>query len=670
MLLLAAAAAVVVGVVAIGPWADQAVQEVTLPLRHDDIIRQQAADKDLDPALIAGVIYTESRFRQATSSAGAKGLMQIMPDTADFIARTSGGTAFEQGDLASPQVNIAYGSWLLRHLLDHYDGETSSRWPPTTRARATSTTGSPPRAPTARTSPSPRTSRSRRRAPTSSRSCPRATTTAASTRTSSVSDGRGMRRGQAIAGVALVVAGAAAVVALWWTSAEATGAAAGTLAEVARLSGLLGAYLVLVELLLLARLPLLDRLYGFGTLTAWHRWNGRACVSLLVVHALLIVVAYARADDRSLPAELLRLIEEFPGVITAIAGLVLLLAVVVSSAVIVRRRLRYETWYFVHLYAYLAVALAFSHQLASGTAFVGRPLARTFWTALYVATLAAIVGFRIVLPLARSLRHRLRVARVVEEAPGFASIEIAGVGLDRLGARSGQFFGWRFLTRDRWWESHPFSLSAAPEPDRLRITVKGVGDFSGRLGSLRPGTRVIAEGPFGAFTTAARRRPRVALIAGGVGITPVRALLEDMPGAPGEIAVVYRARRAEDVILRAELDALAGRRGAEVHYVRRRRRRALRRAAARAGPRPGGARRLPLRLAGDDAGDPRHPDGGRGPAPPDRHRAVRVLSVSPPSGAGSTAIGSPSSPRKAPARSRTCQPMNHHVPRCSTTRPA
>ncbi len=124
VLLLAAAAAVVVGVVAIGPWADQAVQEVTLPLRHDDIIRQQAADKDLDPALIAGVIYTESRFRQATSSAGAKGLMQIMPDTADFIARTSGGTAFEQGDLASPQVNIAYGSWLLRHLLDHYDGET------------------------------------------------------------------------------------------------------------------------------------------------------------------------------------------------------------------------------------------------------------------------------------------------------------------------------------------------------------------------------------------------------------------------------------------------------------------------------------------------------------------------------------------------------------------
>ena len=376
--------------------------------------------------------------------------------------------------------------------------------------------------------------------------------------------------GRRIAGwalAALAAAGAGVVVALWWTSAEGTGAAAGPLAEVARLCGLLGAYLVLVELLLLARLPLLDRLYGFGRLTAWHRWNGRLCVTLLVAHAVLIVVAYARADDRSLPAEALRLIERFPGVITALAGLVLLVAVAVSSAVVVRRRLRYETWYFVHLYAYLGVALAFSHQLATGTAFVGRPLARTYWTGLYVATLAAIVLFRLVLPVVRSLRHRLRVARVVEEAPGVASIEIAGVGLDRLGARTGQFFGWRFLTRDRWWESHPFSLSAAPEPERLRITVKGVGDFSARLRGLQPGTRVIAEGPFGASTTAARRRPRVALIAGGVGITPIRALLEDMPGEPGDITVVYRALAPEDVILRAELDELAGRRGAQVHYV-------------------------------------------------------------------------------------------------------
>jgi soluble lytic murein transglycosylase len=118
------ALASVVVMAVLSPWADKAVQEIKLPLRHDDIIRQQAADKNLDPALIAGVIYVESRFRDQTSHAGAKGLMQIMPSTADYIAHKSGGTRFEQGDLATPQINIAYGSWYLRYLLDHYHGNT------------------------------------------------------------------------------------------------------------------------------------------------------------------------------------------------------------------------------------------------------------------------------------------------------------------------------------------------------------------------------------------------------------------------------------------------------------------------------------------------------------------------------------------------------------------
>src|SRR4029079_19595488 len=108
--------------IVVRPFADKAVQEISLPLRHEDIIRQQAAQKGLDPSLIAGVIYVESRFRDQTSHAGAKGLMQILPSTADYIARKSGGTAFEQGDLASPQINIAYGSWYLRYLLQHYHG--------------------------------------------------------------------------------------------------------------------------------------------------------------------------------------------------------------------------------------------------------------------------------------------------------------------------------------------------------------------------------------------------------------------------------------------------------------------------------------------------------------------------------------------------------------------
>jgi predicted ferric reductase len=378
--------------------------------------------------------------------------------------------------------------------------------------------------------------------------------------------------GRRIAGTLLASLAAlngVAVVSLWLRSGGPDDVVdTGTLiVALGRISGLLGAYLVLLELLLIARLPPLERLVGFDRLCGWHRRLGSACVCLLAGHAALVVGGNALADGLTLPAELSRLISGYPGVITAIAALVLLIAVAVSSAVIVRRRLRYETWYFVHLYAYLAVALAFSHQLATGTDFVGEPVARAYWYALYGLTLGTLVTFRLVLPVARSLRHRLRVARVIVEAPGVVSVEIEGRRLDRLRARSGQFFSWRFLTRDRWWESHPFSLSAAPDGRRLRITVKGLGDYSASVAALRPGTRVIAEGPFGTFTTAARRRPRVALIAGGVGITPIRALLEDMPAAPGEIAVVYRAQRDADLILRAELDDLARRRGAELHYL-------------------------------------------------------------------------------------------------------
>lgn len=372
-------------------------------------------------------------------------------------------------------------------------------------------------------------------------------------------------------GLALLASANAVVVVCLWA---ATGGPAdvhdlsSALTSAGRVAGLLGAYLVLVELLLLARIPLLERLYGFERLAVAHRVNGRLALGLLLTHAVLITAGYTLGDGTSLPGQVGRLITGYPGVITAIAGLALLVAVVVTSAVAVRRRLRYETWHFLHLYAYLAVALAFSHQLATGTDFLGRPAARAYWTALYVVTLAAIVGFRIVLPLARSLLvQRLRVDRVIEEAPGVVSLEIGGERLHRLRAQAGQFFTWRFLTRDRWWEAHPFSLSAAPDGRRLRITVKGLGDYTASLRAIPPGTRVIAEGPFGSFTAAARRNPRVALIAGGVGITPIRALLEAMPGGPEDITVVYRALHDDDVILRAELDELAGRRGVQVHYL-------------------------------------------------------------------------------------------------------
>jgi len=215
----------------------------------------------------------------------------------------------------------------------------------------------------------------------------------------------------------------------------------------------------------------------------------------------------------------------------------------------------------VHLLAYAGIALAWFHQIPTGNELVLDAVAADYWRALYAATLALLIGFRVAAPIVNAFRFRLRVAGVVEEGAGVVSLTITGRRLERLQPRAGQFFIWRFLTRGFWWTAHPFSLSAAPDGRTLRITVKALGDHTARVGEIPVGTRVVAEGPFGVFTDSARRRRRLALIAGGIGITPVRALAEHVRA--DDVVVIYRALADEDLVLREELDAL----GHTVHYV-------------------------------------------------------------------------------------------------------
>jgi predicted ferric reductase len=353
----------------------------------------------------------------------------------------------------------------------------------------------------------------------------------------------------------LVVAGNAAAIVWLWLHGGGVGKVHTTgdlLTSLGRITGLLGAYLALIQVLLLARLPWLERLVGLDRLSIWHRWNGHATLDLILAHVVLIVWGYALMDRIPLGKEISTMLGGgiYPGMITATVGTGLLVAVVASSVVIAKRRLRYETWYLVHLSAYAGIALGWFHQIPTGNELVLDHVAADYWRALYVATIALLVGYRVLVPLANALRFRLRVAEVVHEGPGVVSLRITGHRLDRLGARAGQFFVWRFLSRGRWWTAHPFSLSAAPDGRSLRITVKALGDHTARLASIRPGTRVLAEGPFGVFTAAARRREKSLLIAGGIGITPIRALLDELRG---DSVVLYRVLAEDDVLFRDEL---------------------------------------------------------------------------------------------------------------------
>jgi predicted ferric reductase len=362
------------------------------------------------------------------------------------------------------------------------------------------------------------------------------------------------------AGLYALLAANAAVVTVFFFQA---GFASNTLIVLGRLAGLYGALLMAFQLLLVARLPWLDRRIGMDRLTSWHRWVGFGLLWTLLSHAVFITFGYAQSSALDPVNQLIDLAETVEGVLRAIVALGLILVIGAVSARYARRRLAYETWHFIHLYTYVAVVLAFTHQVAAGTTFNSSSVAKTYWYVLWGVALGSVFLGRLVLPLWRNLRHQLRVSAVVPESDNVVSVYITGRDLDRLPARAGQFFLWRFLTKDRWWQANPFSLSAAPDGRTLRLTAKTAGDGTAALRHLKVGTRVFAEGPYGAFTALHRTRPESLLIAGGV-ITPIRALLEELHG---HAVLIYRVATDQDAVLYDELRELAHAKGAELHLV-------------------------------------------------------------------------------------------------------
>jgi ferredoxin-NADP reductase/DMSO/TMAO reductase YedYZ heme-binding membrane subunit len=364
-----------------------------------------------------------------------------------------------------------------------------------------------------------------------------------------------------------ILVGAAATIGLWWQNTPAVNGFGDWLTNAGRITGLLAGYGVVVLVALMARIPPLERGVGADRLARWHSHGGRYTVSLVVTHGLLITWGYAVTAHTDVISQAGTLLTSYPDVLMASVAGLLLVGVGAVSARAARRRMRYETWYYLHFYTYLAVALAFSHQFATGADFMTNRPARLVWSALYLGVAGAIVWYRLAVPVRQAVRHRMRVAAVYPEAPGVVSIVISGRRLEELRAESGQFFRWRFLTRDLWWAANPYSLSAAPRAELLRITVKDFGEHSAALTRLRPGTRVLTEGPYGALTAARRSSRKVLLIAGGIGITPLRALFETLPARPGELTLIYRASRDAEVVFRDELTAIARQRRARLHLI-------------------------------------------------------------------------------------------------------
>jgi predicted ferric reductase len=356
-----------------------------------------------------------------------------------------------------------------------------------------------------------------------------------------------------------------ALVSYWWGAGSGVRDLAGWatgLTSLGRLTGLLASFLLLAQVLLMARLPLLEHAFGQDQLARKHRIVGFTSFNLMLGHLVLITWGYAAGELGRTPATLWNLTTDYPGMLLAVAGTVCLVLVAVTSAKAARTRLRYESWHLLHLYAYLGVGLALPHQLWTGQDFLASTATTVFWWGLWALAAVAVLAWRVALPLWRSARHDVRVSSVVREDEGVVSVYMTGRRLDRLGAEAGQFLTWRFLTGPGWTRAHPYSLSAAPDGVSLRITVKELGDGSASLPAVRPGTRVLVEGPYGRLSARARTRRRVAFIGAGVGITPLRAMAEELDYAPGDAVLLYRFR--DRPLFEREFDVLARERGLRV----------------------------------------------------------------------------------------------------------
>ena len=334
---------------------------------------------------------------------------------------------------------------------------------------------------------------------------------------------------------------------------------------VAHVSGLLAGYLVAVMLLLMSRTPVLERRVGSDVLARWHGLGGRVFLSLVLLHAGAAWTAWAQTRGVGPVAALVDVLG-LPWLGAATAGTGLFLVVVALSVSAARRRVSYEAWHLVHLLTYVAIALSFPHELG-GPNLAGFPLVQVLWTLMHAWALALVLRHRVLGPLENVWRHRLRVVAVRPEAHGVVSLVMRGRHLDELDVEAGQFFRWRFLTASTWRTAHPFSLSAPRHGDQLRITVRNLGTGSRLIHAVQPGTLVLPEGPSGALTAGRRTRPSVLLIAGGVGITPMRALFETIEVGAGRLTLLYRASRPDDVVFRGELEDIARRRGAEVLWM-------------------------------------------------------------------------------------------------------
>jgi predicted ferric reductase len=334
-----------------------------------------------------------------------------------------------------------------------------------------------------------------------------------------------------------------------------------------RFSALSGTALLLLHLVLVARVPWIEAIVGLDRLTGAHKKLGKPLLYVLSLHVATAIWASAEQNGIGLWDGLILLVAHYQEMLIALVGFGLMILVTVSSINAARKKLSYEVWYLIHLTSYIAVFLSIPHQFAFGSEFLAQPWLSTYFAALYIFVLANVVWFRSLQPVISSLRLGLRVTKVEPTTNNATSVYISGKHTKSFNFKSGQFYMVRVMTLIDFWKPHPFSASNSSGERYLRFTIGNRGDFTSRMQSIKVGTRIVLEGPYGIFTEAKRTKQKVTLIAGGIGVAPIRSLAQQLASKPNDLTILYRANNARDATLAKELVAIAEGKGHELHVL-------------------------------------------------------------------------------------------------------
>jgi predicted ferric reductase len=354
---------------------------------------------------------------------------------------------------------------------------------------------------------------------------------------------------------------------LWGRNGGATELLSGgtaALLSTGRLTGLLAALAALAGVFLAARPRHLERAVGLDGMLVLHRLTGITTVVLVVVHAVADTLGWGLTAGVNPLTELVTLLRTEQWMVAALVASLLMLGVGLTSWRVIKQRMPYEAWYFLHLTGYLAVLLAIGHQVTMGSDTATG--AGFWWWVLLVAASSVAITWCRCSDLVRSLRRGpVSIVASRRLTPDVTEITVSGRGLSPTGVTPGQFFGLRLLGPDTWWQVHPYSVVGCGEAG-LRFAVKALGDGSSALAEAPVGSRLILEGPYGIFTADAARDRRVVLIASGISVAPIRALLQECAPEQRPVVIVRATARAT-IPYRAELQELAAKRGGTCHIL-------------------------------------------------------------------------------------------------------